>query len=221
MASVQSVLNLSVFELTLVVTVAFLLSNVSLLLLLGESTRLTGSIGSMKEGFSNLMGGFSLAPPRGCGLGRPGYGNAQNSVWGPNADVDAPYDTGAYPYEMSNTDRCRLMRSPRPLAVKKPCRAVQGNPPSARGSNQPPSQPGRPPRTCRSLPYQLTADLPTEQDLWPAPLDAGDGLGLPLTLSQEGFTDGNSAPKVPAPMQAVSSASGGNQGKYNFIFNQN
>ena len=237
--STPPLLNMSVLELTIIITAAFLFSNVSLMLLLGQNDRLSAGVRNLKESFTNALSGFSLAPtpPRGCGLGRPAFGDAQQSAWGANADVDSPYftadgapayNTGAYPYRVCGTDtspysrshegRRRLLRSPQPLSVK-PCRPVQGNPPSARDSYQPPSRPGSMPRQCRSLPYALTSDLPTENELWPAAVDSGDGLGLPLKYTNEGFSNNVQAPTTPAPMSTMSSSAGGGASKYAFNFN--
>lgn len=213
----SSVGNISFVELIIALTVAFLLANTSLVLIMGGAPFMERGVSSVREGFQDMFSGVSMVPPRGCGLGRPAFGNAQRSPWGAQADVNGPYNTGAYPFDPRVPDLRRALRSPKPLAVKGACRPVMANPGTEREA--PNSIIRNEPRQCRDLPYALTSDIPGENDLWPQPMDSADGLGFGsgLQYATEGFSGNQKSDKEPAPMNALSSANGA---KFNLIFNQ-
>lgn len=211
----SNVTNISFLELIIALTVAFLLAQTSLVLLMGGGPYIERGFGSMREGFDDMLSGLSVVPRRGCGLGRPSVGDSQQVPWGARADRNAPYNTGAYPYDPRAVNM-RALRSPRPLAVKGACRPVAPNPVSEREVSNDVVQ--SQPRECRTLPYSMQSDLPGEADLWPAPMDSADTLGFGAGLNYEGFSGNTPKAKEPAPLQALSGSSGA---KYNFQFIQN
>lgn len=233
--------SISFIELIIALTVAFLLSNVALVLVMGGSPFLQRGMNEAREAFTDMFQGVPGVPQYGCGMGRPAFGNARGSCWGPNADVDSPYgtpsravfppNTGTYITDVTEPhpityNKYGSLRSPRPLAIqgdcrqrapRKPnCRPVQGNPPTTREVEPLHRQQ---PRQCRSLPYSMDSDLPGEHELFPSPVDSSDtlGFGAGLDYCKEGFSNpGKAEPKEPQPLQALSGSSGA---KYNFVIN--